>query len=124
MFESRVCEEDRPTYFNPFYVAEHADYIYNHALLKESDTMPDSCYMYYQPNLTTDMRSILVDWLIQVHLKYKLLPETLYLTINLLDRYLSKVQVNSTYFQLVGVTCMMIASKYEEIYPPNLDDYE
>ncbi len=40
------------------------------------------------------MRSILIDWLVEVHLKFKLLPETLFMTINLIDRYLTEVQVS------------------------------
>jgi hypothetical protein len=69
------------------------------------------------------MRSILIDWLIEVHLKFKLVPESLYLTVNLIDRYLSKEQVNRQKLQLVGVTAMLIACKYEEIYPPIVKDF-
>ena len=69
------------------------------------------------------MREILVDWLIEVHLKFKLLPETLYLTVNLIDRYLEKQNVLRNKLQLVGVTAMLIASKYEEIYPPIVTDF-
>ena len=69
------------------------------------------------------MRAILVDWLIEVHLKFKLLPETLFLTVNLIDRFLERVQVPRSKLQLVGVTAMMIASKYEEIYAPLVKDF-
>lgn len=69
------------------------------------------------------MRAILIDWLIEVHFKFKLLPETLFLTINLIDRYLERVIVNRTKLQLVGVTSMLIASKYEEIYAPEVRDF-
>ena len=68
------------------------------------------------------MRSILVDWLVEVHLKFKLVPETLYLTVNIIDRYLSLTSVTRPKLQLVGVTALLIASKYEEIYPPELRD--
>jgi hypothetical protein len=68
------------------------------------------------------MRAILVDWLVEVHLKFKLVPETLYLTINLIDRYLEREEVSRPKLQLVGVTSLLIASKYEEIYPPELRD--
>jgi len=61
--------------------------------------------------------------LIEVHLKYKLQPETLNLTINLIDRYLSKVPVPRKKLQLVGVVAMFIASKFEEIHPPELSDW-
>jgi G2/mitotic-specific cyclin-B, other len=69
------------------------------------------------------MRSILVDWLIEVHLKFKLLPETLFITVSIIDRFLEKVRVQKSRLQLVGVTALFIASKYEEIYPPELKDF-
>jgi hypothetical protein len=69
------------------------------------------------------MRRILVDWLIDVHMKFKLLPETLFLTINLVDRYTEVTQIKRKNYQLIGVTCMLIASKYEEIYPPFIKDF-
>lgn len=69
------------------------------------------------------MRGILIDWLIEVHLKFKLVPETLYLTVNLIDRYLEIEEVKREKLQLVGVTAMLIACKYEEIYPPEVKDF-
>jgi hypothetical protein len=69
------------------------------------------------------MRAILIDWLIEVHLKFKLLPETLFLTVNLIDRFLEKAVIQRTKLQLVGVTSMLIASKYEEIYAPEVRDF-
>jgi cyclin B len=61
--------------------------------------------------------------MIEVHLKFKLLPETLYLSVNILDRFLSKEKVKREKFQLLGVTAMFIASKFEEIYPPEIRDF-
>ena len=69
------------------------------------------------------MRGILVDWIIEVHLRFKLLPETLFLTINLIDRYLDKTQIMRTRLQLVAVSALLIASKYEDVYPPELRDF-
>lgn len=76
-----------------------------------------------QTDIHEKMRAILIDWLVDVHLKFKLVPETLYLTINLIDRYLEKEDVNRQKLQLVGVTAMLIASKYEEIYAPIVKDF-
>lgn len=76
-----------------------------------------------QEDINEKMRAILIDWLVEVHLKFKLLPESLYLTVNLIDRYLDKEQVNRQKLQLVGVTAMLIACKYEEIYPPVVKDF-
>jgi len=80
--------------------------------------------MKLQKDINEKMRSILIDWLVEVHLKFKLLPETLYLTVNIIDRYLAKEQIPRSKLQLVGVTSMLIASKYEEIYAPEVRDFE
>ena len=76
-----------------------------------------------QTDINEKMRAILVDWLIEVHYKFKLLPETLFLTVNLIDRYLERNDVVRTKLQLVGVGAMLIASKYEEIYAPEVRDF-
>lgn len=75
-----------------------------------------------QSNINSRMRSILVDWLVDVHLKFHLIPETLYLTINILDRFLEKQNIQRTQLQLAGITALLLASKYEEIYPPQVSD--
>jgi transcription initiation factor TFIIIB Brf1 subunit/transcription initiation factor TFIIB len=69
------------------------------------------------------MRAILIDWLIEVHQKFRLRSETLFVTVNLIDRYASKQHIAKSELQLVGVSCMLVASKYEEIYPPVLRDF-
>ena len=79
--------------------------------------------MQTQQDVNKKMRVILIGWLIEVHLKFKLLPETLFLTVNLIDRYCEKKQVIRTSFQLLGVTAMLVASKYEEIYAPEIRDF-
>jgi Cyclin, N-terminal domain len=100
------------------YVAD----MYSYYREKETSTTPSPNFMDFQTHMNEAMRAILVDWLVEVHLKFKLVPETLYLTINLIDRYLEQEQVVRPKIQLVGVTCLLIASKYEEIYPPELRD--
>ena len=57
---------------------------------EESYDMPRNSYMKHQVDINEKMRGILVDWIVEVHLRFKLLPETLFLTINLIDRYLQK----------------------------------
>ena len=76
-----------------------------------------------QSDINEKMRAILIDWLIEVHLKFKLNPETMYLTVNLIDRFLEKKLVIRQKLQLVGVTAMLLASKYEEIYAPEVRDF-
>lgn len=79
--------------------------------------------MEFQKDLTWKMRTILVDWLIEIHGKFRLLPETLFLTNNLLDRFLSARTVSVNKLQLVGITCLFIAAKYEEIMAPSIQNY-
>lgn len=69
------------------------------------------------------MRSILFDWIIDVHLKFQLRDETLFLCRHLVDGYLTANQIDRTQLQLVGITSLFMASKYEEIYPPLLKDF-
>lgn len=66
------------------------------------------------------MRAILVDWLVEVAQEYKLHSETLFQAVGLVDRFLSITQVTRNQLQLVGVSCMLLASKYEEIYSPQV----
>lgn len=73
--------------------------------------------------VNSKMRSVLIDWLIQVHLKFHLLQETLYLCVQIIDAYLMAVDVPKMQLQLVGVTAMFVASKYEEMYVPAIDDF-
>ena len=79
--------------------------------------------MRQQAHINEKMRAILIDWLVEVHLKFQLMPETLYLTVNLIDRFLEKETIARNKLQLVGVTAMFIASKYEEIYAPECRDF-
>lgn len=83
-----------------------------------------SSYMARQSDITSKMRAILVDWLVDVHYKYGLLPQTLHIAVLLIDQYLEKnLSVKRQRLQLVGVAAMFIASKYEEIYPPEAEDF-
>ena len=104
-------------------VDEYFDEIFSELKEKEMLYLPDINYMSKQKDINHKMRAILIDWLIDVHLKYKMLPQTMYMSVNLIDRYLSKNETNRVKLQLVGVAAMFIASKYEEIYPPELKDF-
>jgi len=86
----------------------------------EEGSAPQHGYMERQVDINSRMRSILVDWLIEVHHKFKLESSTLWLCINILDRYLELESVARADLQLVGVTALLIACKFEEIYPPEV----
>ncbi|NWU84677.1 CCNB2 protein, partial [Onychorhynchus coronatus] len=73
--------------------------------------------------LTGRMRAVLVDWLVQVHSRFHLLQETLYMCVALIDRFLQSHPVPRRKLQLVGVTAMLLASKYEEILCPDVADF-
>jgi len=107
---SQMCKE---------YVME----IYEHMRSLENKYAVNPNYMKQQHDINEKMRAILLDWLVEVHIKFKLLQETLYLTATLIDRFLAKTPVERTRLQLVGVTAMLIASKYEEIYAPEVRDF-
>ena len=104
-------------------VAEYAGKISAMLLESEKENLPSERYMTQQQDINEKMRAILVDWIIEVHLKFKLLPETLFLTVGLIDRFLEREQIKRSNLQLVGVTAMLIASKYEEIYAPEVRDF-
>jgi len=85
--------------------------------------MPNPKYMDHQEKLSWKMRTVLIDWLIDIHNQFRLLPETLYLAVNIVDRFLSSREVDTYKLQLVGVTAMFIAAKYEEIVAPSVQNY-
>lgn len=76
-----------------------------------------------QDDITEGMRAILIDWLVDVHRKFRLRDATLYSTVNFVDRYLARKRISRERLQLVGVTSMWVASKFEEVYPPQLGDF-
>ncbi|OIW08097.1 hypothetical protein TanjilG_06640 [Lupinus angustifolius] len=61
-------------------------------------------------------------WVTEVHFKFDLMPETLYLTVTLVDQYLSQVTINKSDMQLVGLTALLLASKYEDFWHPRVKD--
>lgn len=108
---------------NPQLCAEYVKEIYQYMRELERKYHVLPTYIQRQPQINARMRAILIDWLIQVHLRFTLLQETLYLTISIIDRYLQHQDVEKSKLQLVGVTAMLIASKYEEMYAPEVRDF-
>ncbi|XVF34439.1 hypothetical protein REPUB_Repub18cG0059200 [Reevesia pubescens] len=102
----------------------YAPDIYNNIRATELNQRPSTNYMeQLQRDITPGMRGILIDWLVEVSEEYKLVPDTLYLTVNLIDRFLSHNFIEKQRLQLVGVACMLIASKYEEICAPRVEEF-
>lgn len=104
-------------------VTEYAEEIHQYLREAEIRYRPKAHYMRKQPDITEGMRTILVDWLVEVGEEYKLRAETLYLAVNFLDRFLSCMSVLRGKLQLVGTAAILLASKYEEIYPPEVDEF-
>ena len=84
--------------------------------------LPNAHYMDLQSEIQWSMRSVLMDWLIQVHHRFALLPETLFLCVNYIDRFLSCKIVSLGKLQLVGATAIFVAAKYEEINCPSVQE--
>lgn len=120
---SSITDIDSGDKSNPQTAHEYAAEIYTHFHKIEARYLPPSTYMNKQPEISPWMRGVLVDWLVEVHLKFKLMPETLYLTVNVVDRYLALKPVKRKELQLVGVAAMFLASKYEEIWSPEVRDF-
>ncbi|CAJ1971916.1 unnamed protein product [Sphenostylis stenocarpa] len=111
-------------YSDPQLCATYAYDIYKHLRESEEKKRPSTDFMErIQNDINVSMRAILIDWLVEVSEEYRLVPETLYLTVNYIDRYLSGNVMNRQRLQLLGVSCMMIASKYEEICAPQVEEF-
>ncbi|KAK5722325.1 G2/mitotic-specific cyclin [Elasticomyces elasticus] len=108
---------------DPLMVAEYVHEIFDYMKQLEITTQPNPDYMNNQGELEWKMRGILVDWLLEVHTRFRLLPETLFLAVNIIDRFLSAKVVQLDRLQLVGVTAMFIASKYEEVLSPHVQNF-
>uniref|UniRef100_A0A672S1W9 G2/mitotic-specific cyclin-B3-like n=1 Tax=Sinocyclocheilus grahami TaxID=75366 RepID=A0A672S1W9_SINGR len=104
------------------HTAEYAKDIFDY-LKRREETFVLQDYMADQPNLNSNMRAILVDWLVEVQENFELNHETLYLAVKMTDHYLAVSQAKRESLQLIGSTAMLIASKFEERAPPCVDDF-
>jgi len=114
---------------NPQLVVTYVNDIYGYLRYLEKEQSIKKSYLSAFPerknSIVPKMRNVLVDWLVDVHQQFNLLQETLYLTVAIIDRYLQVEggSVERKKLQLVGVTAMFIASKYEEMYAPEIGDF-
>ncbi|KJZ79126.1 hypothetical protein HIM_01277 [Hirsutella minnesotensis 3608] len=116
-----IDDEDKD---DPLMVAEYATEIFEYLRDLEVRSIPNPQYMSHQDDLEWKTRGILIDWLIEVHTRFHLLPETLFLAVNVIDRFLSEKVVQLDRLQLVGITAMFIASKYEEVLSPHVENFK
>ena len=119
---TRTPEEIEDESFDTSMVAEYGDEIFDYMRQLEVKMLPNAHYMDNQHEIQWPMRTVLMEWLVQVHHRFNLLPETLFLCVNYIDRFLSCKVVSLGKLQLVGATAIFIAAKYEEINCPSVQE--
>ncbi|CAG5132595.1 unnamed protein product, partial [Candidula unifasciata] len=122
MFAHQIENIDADDKADPQHVSVYVNPIYSY--MRQIEKIYNVRPNYLEgTELTGKMRAILIDWLCQVHHKFRLLQETFYLTVAIIDRYLQVKPCIKLRLQLVGVTAMLIASKYEEMHSPQVADF-
>ncbi|CAA9961409.1 hypothetical protein PTNB73_04883 [Pyrenophora teres f. teres] len=119
---NRSAEDVEDEQWDTSMVAEYGDEIFEYMHALEEKMKPNATYMDHQAEIQWSMRSVLMDWLVQVHNRFTLLPETLFLAVNYVDRFLSCKVVSLGKLQLVGATALFVAAKYEEINCPSVQE--
>ncbi|RHN70336.1 putative cyclin [Medicago truncatula] len=98
-------------------------YNYLRSIEMETKRRPMKDYMdIVQRDIDPKMRGILIDWLVEVVEEYKLQNDTLHRAVSYIDRFLSYYPICRVKLQLLGVSSMYIASKYEDINPPHVEE--
>ncbi|KAF8179040.1 cyclin-like protein [Mycena galopus ATCC 62051] len=114
---------DAADHDDPMMASEYVADIQRYLKECELANLPSPTYMASQPSLTWAMRALLNDWLLQVHTRFHLLPETLFLCVSLIDRFLSLRAVPPAKLQLVGLACLLVACKFEETICPAICNF-
>uniref|UniRef100_A0A453FR99 Cyclin N-terminal domain-containing protein n=3 Tax=Aegilops tauschii subsp. strangulata TaxID=200361 RepID=A0A453FR99_AEGTS len=120
--EPAIQDIDKLDGDNQLAVVDYIEDIYKFYKVAENECRA-SDYMDSQEEINAKMRGILIDWILEVHQKFDLMPESLYLTVYIIDMYLSLQSVLRRELQLVGVSALLIACKYEEIWAPEVNDF-
>lgn len=109
---------------NPQLLAEYVNDIYAYLFTLEKSFPIRESFLENQMDVTPKMRTVLLDWVNEVHNQFSLELETYHMTVSMIDRYLqSTTSTPRRYLQLVGVTTLFMASKYEELMPPEITDF-
>nr|XP_018916911.1 PREDICTED: G2/mitotic-specific cyclin-B1 [Bemisia tabaci] len=108
---------------NPFLVSPYVNDVYDYLRNLEARNPIKKDFL-QGALITSSMRGTLVSWLVEVQVQYRLTPETLHQTIFIVDNYLQRTKdLPKNRLQLVGVTAMFIAAKYEETYCPDIEAF-
>ena len=106
---------------------DYLNIIYYNLLIEEKENRKyfkaEYNYMNNQKEINEQMRSILIDWIIDVHGKFGFCDETLYMTVSIIDRYSSLKKITRNEYQCLGITALMISCKHEEINVPKVEDF-
>lgn len=120
-----LVKDDQEAWKDPQNLSEFSNEIYK-CLLAQEDIhriTPSDYLKTVQTEVRDTQRAFLLEWIIDVHRKYRLRPETLYVCQFIIDKYLSRHKTESKQLHLIGVTTLLLGTKYEEIYPPDLKDF-
>ncbi|XP_033246507.1 G2/mitotic-specific cyclin-B-like isoform X3 [Drosophila miranda] len=105
-------------------VSEYVNEIYDYLYKLEIEQPIHNDHLAGQKEVSHKMRAVLIDWINEVHLQFHLAAETFQLAVAIIDRYLQVVKdTKRSNLQLVGVTALFIATKYEELFPPAINDF-
>jgi len=119
-----IDDIDRKDLENPQLCAEYATEIFSYLKDLEYASLLREDHLSGQQT-TEKMRAVLVDWLVQVQVQFKLVQETLFSTVDIIDRFMEKEgqHIGKSQLQLVGVAAMFLASKIEEVFAPACSDF-
>jgi cyclin B len=131
LFSQEKCEKKLFDYnFNSseeslLFAGDYLNEIYTNLLIDEKELVlkPKLGYMNIQDDINEQMRAILIDWLIEVHYRFRLRSETLFQTVWIIDTYLSLKQITRAKLQLLGIASLLISCKSQEIYYPPLKEF-
>uniref|UniRef100_A0A023FJH7 Putative cyclin b n=1 Tax=Amblyomma cajennense TaxID=34607 RepID=A0A023FJH7_AMBCJ len=117
-----VVDFDFESRDDPFAEPTYASDIFNYYKERE-ELFLVSKYLEQQDELSVGMRSVLVDWMVEVQENFELNHETLYLAVKSVDRYLSLQSCSKAKLQLLGATALFVAAKFDERCPPSVRDF-
>lgn len=119
----KIVDIDKENITNPNETPNYGFVIFEYMRSREK-MFPLTKYMTNSlQEITPDMRSILIDWMVEVQENFELNHETLYLAVKLTDHYLSQTKSSREILQLIGAAAMLIAAKFDERHPPYIDDF-
>lgn len=121
-FPEGVEDIDKTNWNDLFLVSHYARDIFNYLKHRESE-FPIDDYMERQIHISKWMRSLLVDWMVEVQETFELNHETLYLAVKIVDLFLCRELINKDKLQLLGAAALFIACKFDERTPPLVEDF-